>query len=227
MADGEGATNVVVDTLRPVKKLHCSEAVKVKICGITNIEDAIAAAEGGADAIGFVFYDKSPRYVTPQEVTAIVKELPPFITTVGVFVNEKEDVIKEKMAQSGLDVVQLHGDETPQMCGAYSRVIKAFRVREFMDLSVLANYKVQAYLLDTYDDNAYGGTGKLFNWDVAVEAKQFGRIVLAGGLNIENVRDAVRWVGPYAVDVSSAVEETKRKKNHYKIKAFIEEAKSG
>ncbi|MBF0539008.1 MAG: phosphoribosylanthranilate isomerase [Nitrospirae bacterium] len=200
-------------------------SVKIKICGITNVDDAIAAVEAGADAIGFVFYDKSPRCVTPQEVSAIVRELPPFVTTVGVFVNEDEAAIVATMLQSGLDVVQLHGDEGAQLCGAWKRVIKAFRVREFMDLRVLEPYKVQAYLLDTYDDKTYGGTGKLFNWDIALEAKQFGRIVLAGGLSIENVGDAIKRVRPYAVDVSSAVEETKRKKDHSKIKAFIKAAK--
>ncbi|KJU85997.1 N-(5'-phosphoribosyl)anthranilate isomerase [Candidatus Magnetobacterium bavaricum] len=199
--------------------------MKVKICGITNIDDAIAATEAGADALGFVFYDKSPRCVRPGEVAAIVRELPPFITTVGVFVNEAEAAIVAKMTESGLDVVQLHGDEGAELCGVWRKVIKAFRVREFMDLRVLEPYKVHAWLLDAYDDKAYGGTGKLFNWDIALEAGHLGRIVLAGGLTVENVGDAIRRVRPYAVDVSSAVEETKRKKNHAKIKAFITEAK--
>ncbi|MBF0317812.1 MAG: phosphoribosylanthranilate isomerase [Nitrospirae bacterium] len=199
--------------------------VKVKICGITNVDDAVAAADAGADAIGFVFYNKSPRYVTPKEVAAIVAELPPFITTVGVFVNEDEASIIAKMTESGLDVVQLHGDEGVGLCGVWRKVVKAFRVRDFMDLGILESYKVHAWLLDAYDDNAYGGTGKLFNWDIAREAGQFGRIILAGGLTVENVGDAVRWVRPYAVDVSSAVEDTKRKKNHAGIKAFINEAK--
>nr|WP_320414577.1 phosphoribosylanthranilate isomerase [Candidatus Magnetobacterium casensis] len=199
--------------------------VKVKICGITNADDAIVAAEAGADALGFVFYDKSPRCVTPQEVATIVRELPPFITTVGVFVNEGVADVIEKMTQSGLDVVQLHGDEGAEFSGVWSKVIKAFRVRDFVDLGVLQSYKVHAWLLDTYDDKVYGGTGKLFNWDIAMEAGRFGRIVLAGGLTVENVRDAIRRVRPYAVDVSSAVEDTKRKKNHDKIRAFIKEAK--
>jgi len=199
--------------------------VKVKICGITNLDDALAAAEYGADALGFVFYEKSPRAMDFREVGEIVKHLPPFVTTVGVFVNEYPSRIKEITEVSGIDIVQLHGDEPHELCNAWPRIIKAFRVRDFIDLDLLKKYKVSAYLLDAYTSESYGGTGALFNWDIALDAKQFGRVILSGGLTPENIEKAVRWVRPYAVDVSSGVEDTKRRKNHQKMRLFIETAK--
>ncbi len=199
--------------------------VKVKICGITNLDDALAAVDHGADALGFVFYEKSPRVTKTVEVKEIVKHLPPFVTTVGVFVNEHPSRIKEIMEVSGLDIVQLHGDEQQDLCNVWPRVIKAFRVRDFMDLDSLKKYKVSAYLLDTYTSESYGGTGELFNWDIALDTKQFGKIILSGGLKPDNIERAVRWVRPYAVDVSTGVEDTKRRKDHQKMRLFIEAAK--
>jgi phosphoribosylanthranilate isomerase len=202
--------------------------VKVKICGITNTADAAAAVERGADALGFVFFRESPRYVPPQEAGAIIKTLPSFIPAVGVFVDETVERIEETALISGIDLVQLHGDEPPERCGLSRRVIKVIRVKSLDSLSPLNRFKdkVTAFLLDTYTPDALGGTGRIFNWDIAVEAKQFGRIVLAGGLTQDNVADAVRHVRPYAVDVSSGVELSKGKKDHTKIGLFIERAKS-
>lgn len=202
--------------------------VKVKICGITNLEDALAASEYGADALGFVFYKKSPRSVSCADAKAIIKKLPPYITCVGVFVNEDKERIRKIAEQTGIHVVQLHGDEPPSACriSGYP-VIKAIRVKSLDNMDMIKNYwgKVSAFLLDTYSPQTYGGTGQLFNWEIALEAKQFGRIILAGGLSPENVEQAVRYVKPYAIDVSSGVEEEKGKKDLEKMKQFIEKAK--
>lgn len=200
--------------------------VKVKICGITNLDDALAAAECGADALGFVFYEKSPRYITPETAAHIIKVLPPFISTVGVFVDETNEKINDILHVTGLNIVQLHGDESQEMCDSWSRVIKAFRIREFTDLERLKDYTVSAYLLDAYDRDMPGGTGQVFNWDIALEAKNLGKVILAGGLNPDNIARAVTRVRPYAVDVSSGVEKIKGKKDIAKMKLFIERTKS-
>lgn len=199
--------------------------VKVKICGITNIDDALAAVDYGADALGFVFYHKSPRCVTSEKAREIIGQLPPFISTVGVFANEAPEKIKEILEFSGIDILQLHGDEPPDTCYIWHRVIRALRVRDFADLKPLGVCRVSAFLLDTYSAESYGGTGQIFNWDIAVEAKKFGRIILAGGLNPDNIEKAVRYVRPYAVDVSSGIEEEKGKKDLKKMREFIELAK--
>jgi phosphoribosylanthranilate isomerase len=201
--------------------------VKVKICGITNIEDALSAVDYGADALGFVFFKKSPRYITPERAKEIVSYLPPFITTVGVFVNEETEKTKEVMEIAGIDVLQLHGNESPNECRIWHRVIKAFRLRDFTDLKPLEKYRCSAFLLDTYSPESFGGTGQIFNWDIAVEAKRFGRIILSGGLNLDNIEKAVMYVRPYAVDVSSGIEEEKGKKDLKKMREFIELAKKG
>lgn len=203
--------------------------VKVKICGITNLEDALAACEYGADAVGFIFYKKSPRFIEPERVKKIIKDIPPFVTTVGIFVDEDADKINEIVKEVGLNVVQLHGKELPEFCeGIRSKVIKVFRiqgsrVQEFK--GEMKQYRVSAYLLDTYQEGIPGGTGETFNWKIAKEAKGFGRIILAGGLTLQNVAEAVKTVMPYAVDVSSGVEERPGKKDLKKVKEFIERAK--
>jgi phosphoribosylanthranilate isomerase len=199
--------------------------VKVKICGITNLEDAMKAADYGADAMGFVFFKASPRCISPAEAKRIIMKLPPYITTVGVFVNEKMEETEQIANYTLIDIIQLHGHEPPEMCLMNRRVIRAIRVRELNDLEHLKQCVASAYLLDTYDPELYGGTGQIFNWDIAIEAKKLGRIILAGGLTPENVEKAVRWVRPYAVDVSSGVEDEKRRKNHRKMRLFIERAK--
>jgi phosphoribosylanthranilate isomerase len=200
--------------------------VKVKICGITNLEDALAAADFGADALGFVFYEGSPRCVSQDEARDIIRMLPPFLTTVGVFVDKNPDEIRAIMEHVSLDVAQLHGHEPPGACLTAGRVIKAIRVKELSDLEPLRQYRVSAFLLDAYTPESFGGTGQIFNWDIAVDAKQFGNIILAGGLNPDNVKKAIRWVRPYAVDVSSGVEERKGKKDLGKLRLFIERAKA-
>ncbi|NOZ25401.1 MAG: phosphoribosylanthranilate isomerase [Nitrospirae bacterium] len=200
--------------------------VRVKICGITRVEDALKAVEFGADALGFVFYRGSPRFVRPEAVRDIIRELPPFVTTVGVFVDEDPSRISEIVGASGLDVVQLHGSEPEDVCSLWPRVVKAFRVRELTDLEPVVRYRVSAYLLDTYSPDMPGGTGQVFNWDIALEAKRFGPVILSGGLTPDNIDKAVRWVHPYAVDVSSGVEREKGVKDWAKMRLFIERAKS-
>ncbi|NWF52896.1 MAG: phosphoribosylanthranilate isomerase [Nitrospirae bacterium] len=201
--------------------------VKVKICGITNLDDALAAVDFGADALGFVFFSKSPRCVSYDKVETIIKKLPSFITTVGVFVNEKTENIERIVDLTGIDVVQLHGDEPPEMCNLSRRIIKAIRVKSLESLDPLINYKdkVSAFLLDTFTTDIFGGTGQIFNWDIAVDAKIFGRIILAGGLTTDNIVEAIRRVRPYGVDVSSGIELEKGKKDHKKMKLFIDKAK--
>jgi len=200
--------------------------VRVKICGITNLEDAEAAIDFGADALGFVFFKGSPRCVTLQQAEAIICKLPPFVTTVGVFVDETPEIIRSSI-NAGIDVIQLHGEERPEACRFSRRSLKAIRIKSIDSLEPLKTFKsvVSAFLLDAYTTDALGGTGMKFNWDIAVEAKQFGRIILAGGLTPENIADAVLHVRPYGVDVSSGVELEKGKKDHQKMKLFIERAK--
>lgn len=201
--------------------------VRIKICGITNLDDALAAVDFGADALGFVFFRGSPRFISCKDAAAIIKNLPSFITTIGVFVDEKPKEIKKITDSTGIDVIQLHGNEPPEMCNLSRRIIKAIRVKSLESLDPLIYYRdmVSVFLLDTFTPNVFGGTGQIFNWDIAVEAKQFGRIILSGGLTPDNISNAVTRVKPYGVDVSSGVESEKGKKDHKKMKLFIERAK--
>jgi len=201
---------------------------KIKICGITNLDDAKAAIDYGADALGFVFFKESPRNITPKKAAAITARLPAFTTTVGVFVNEPRQTIQKIVEETGIDVIQLHGDEPPEACSLQRRVIKGIRVKSLQSLEPLKRYQdlVSAFLLDTYAQHMLGGTGQVFNWDIAIEAKKFGRVILAGGLTHENISEAIRRVKPYAVDVSSGVEREKGKKDHQKMRLFIERARS-
>nr|WP_275951034.1 phosphoribosylanthranilate isomerase [Desulfuromonas sp. AOP6] len=199
---------------------------RVKICGITSGEDAQVAVRCGADALGFVFYPGSPRCVRPQDVKRIVAGLPPFVTTVGLFVNEEPGRVAKILDMCGLDVAQLHGDEAPATCALPPyRVIKAFRVQDQSSLSILPAYDVSAFLLDSYVAGSYGGTGQRFNWDIAAEAASRYPVILAGGLTPENVAAAVERVRPYAVDVSSGVECSPGRKDPDKVAAFVRSAK--
>ncbi|MBT1077070.1 phosphoribosylanthranilate isomerase [Geobacter grbiciae] len=201
--------------------------VRVKICGITNIEDALTAIAAGADALGFVFHDESPRRVAPDEAAGIIAALPPLIQTVGLFVNRPLAFVNETAARCRLDLVQLHGDEPPEFCDAVERrVIKAFRVRDITSLDPIRHYRVTAHLLDAYSPTAYGGTGLTFNWDIAAAAKEFGPVILAGGLTPDNIREAVEAVNPYAVDVSGGVESAPGRKDPDKVREFIRRAKA-
>lgn len=200
--------------------------VRVKICGITNIEDALQAVEAGADALGFVFHEKSPRYVFPEQAAAIVKALPPFVQAVGLFVNAEPDFVNATLDQCRLDLAQLHGDEPPEYCDQVNRrVMKAFRVKDIESLDPIKNYRVAGHLLDAWSPAAYGGTGLTFNWDIAKIAEKYGPVILAGGLTPDNVRQAVERVAPYAVDVSSGVEAAPGKKDPEKVREFIRQAK--
>jgi phosphoribosylanthranilate isomerase len=201
--------------------------LRVKICGITNIEDALAAIACGADALGFIFYPESPRSVTPEVARAIISTLPPFISTVGVFVDKDIETLKTIVSETGLDVVQLHGSEPPEYCNLDKKTIKAIRVKDISDLDLLNQYKAaSAFLLDTYSPDTIGGTGHVFNWEIALEAKRLGRIILAGGLTPDNIEEAVKLVQPYGIDVASGVEGSEKgKKDHHKLRLFIEKAR--
>jgi phosphoribosylanthranilate isomerase len=199
-------------------------AVRSKICGITRIEDALAAAEAGADAIGLVFYAKSPRAVNVQQAREIIRALPPFVTTVGLFVNASRCELTEILEAVPFDLLQFHGDETPADCEGYSRpYIKALRVRAGDDLEAACKSYASAsgILLDTYVAGVPGGTGETFDWAL-VPAKLSKPVILAGGLSPANVAQAIARVKPWAVDVSGGVEQAKGIKDHARIRAFID-----
>lgn len=202
-------------------------AVRIKICGITRIEDALAAIAAGADAIGFVFYAKSPRAVTPAQARAIIAALPPFVTTVGLFVDMPRAELTRLLAEVPLDLLQFHGDEGPEDCAGYGRpYIKALRVKPGDDVAAaISRYPAASgILLDTYVPGTPGGTGEAFDWSL-VPRDAAKPLILAGGLTPENVGDAVRQVRPYAVDVSGGVEASKGIKDAAKIQAFIQRAR--
>jgi phosphoribosylanthranilate isomerase len=200
--------------------------VRVKICGITNQDDALTAVDAGADALGFVFCDRSPRCVSPQRAAAIIAQLPPFVQAVGLFVDEQAERVNWTADFAGLDLVQLHGDEDPDYCREIRRrVIKAIRVRDHSSLAAMGKFPVAGYLLDAWSPDAHGGTGKSFDWSIAREAARNRSIILAGGLSTENVRDAVDVARPYAVDVSSGVEASPGIKDPGKVRDFIRQAK--
>jgi phosphoribosylanthranilate isomerase len=198
--------------------------VKVKICGITNYKDAIFAAEAGADALGFIFAE-SKRRIEPRDAMDIIRRLPPFVKTVGVFVDEAPEKIKEVVSLCGIDLIQLHGKEMPEMCGQFMPgVIKALGVKDESIIGVVPSYRgnVTGILLDTFSGRMAGGTGKVFNWDLAIKIKETGiPVVLAGGLGPSNIVEAITRVRPYAVDVNSGVEERPGKKNHFLIKELF------
>jgi len=201
-------------------------AVKIKICGITNHDDAQAAIEAGADALGFVFYKSSPRWVQPDVVRRIVGTLPPFVLPVGVFVNEDGKVVRDLMDACGLAVAQLHGDETAAYCEQLGRPAwKAVRLKDAGSFLALAEYKgragVRGVVIDAFSESAYGGTGRRVDWTLAAEAARHAPVILAGGLTQENVHEAVRIVRPDGVDVSSGVEISPGKKDPHKLTAFI------
>ncbi|AGB40388.1 phosphoribosylanthranilate isomerase [Halobacteroides halobius DSM 5150] len=199
---------------------------KIKVCGLTNLEDAKQAAEVGADLLGFIFA-KSPRQVTNREVAKISKELPAGVKKVGVFANQSKAEIKETITKCDLDYIQLHGSESPKFCKQFRLpVIKAFRVKDKTSLSQLREYEVDKYLLDTYVPDKLGGTGKTFNWELAIQAKKYGSIIMAGGLEASNVKLAVKKVSPWAVDVSSGVEVKPGKKDYEQVKEFVESVES-
>jgi phosphoribosylanthranilate isomerase len=201
--------------------------VRVKICGITSPEDARAAVEAGADALGFMFYEPSPRCITPEQAAAIIDELPAHVAKVGVFVDADEAMVRTTAATVGLDTLQFHGNEPPNFCARFElQTIKAFRVKDSDSLSQLPDYDTDAWLLDSHVQGMPGGTGERFNWDLAVEAKRFGRpILLAGGLTTDNAAEAVSQVAPFGLDVSSGVEAAPGCKDATKVATFVVSAK--
>ena len=201
---------------------------KVKICGITNLDDALCACKAGADAIGFIFYKKSPRFITPQEVRDIIGALPQNILKVGVFVNSGEDYVKKVQHLCRLDMLQFHGTESAQFCEKFRnyKIIKAIRVRDARSLAGIKDYRVYAFLFDTYSAGKFGGTARTFNWTLLKGLKELGRpIFLSGGLNARNINRALKTVGPEWLDASSSLESSPGKKDHQKIKKFIAAAK--
>ena len=202
--------------------------VKVKICGITQENDGKKAATLGADAVGFILYKKSPRYVGPYRAKKIISALPPFVIPVGVFVDQKEGAIRDIAQFCGIRTLQFHGSESPDFCRRFRSkgysVIKAFRVSEGFNAVDLKDYQVDAFLFDTYDKDQQGGTGKTFDWQLIRGAKSVGKpIILSGGLNAQNVKAAIEKVGPYAVDVSSGVEEAPGQKSERLLREFFAE----
>jgi len=203
--------------------------VRVKVCGITNPDDASAAVEAGASALGFILYEASPRNVSVTGAAQIIRNLPPFVAKVAVLVDASEEFIRAAIVECGFDTLQFHGNESPEFCRRFPvKTIKAVRIQNAESLSGLAAYETSAWLLDSFVPDKIGGTGEKFNWDLACAAKKFGRpIILAGGLTPANVADAVQRVQPFAVDVSSGVESKPGKKDHAKIRAFIAAARAG
>ncbi len=202
--------------------------VKIKICGITRLEDAQAAVDAGADALGFMFYEKSARHISPQVAAQIAGKIPSWIIKTGVFVNPTAEDVFSAVQNCGLNLLQFHGDETAEFCqtGFGVMTMKAFRIQDSASLEPLRNFPTDALLLDSFVAGKLGGTGEKFNWDLAVAAKEFDKpIFLAGGLSPENVADAVRLVRPFGVDVSSGVESSPGKKDARKIQNFVKAAR--
>ena len=203
----------------------------VKICGITNLEDAVAAISMGADALGFNFYKPSPRYITPQSAREIIEQLPDAVIKVGVFVNEESpNEVRQIANESGVTAVQLHGDESPDYCrelAANQQVIKALAVADDFDPQLINRYQVNAIMLDTKHNTLRGGTGHTFDWSIAQKLrKNVPKLYLAGGLSPENVADAIETVRPYAVDACSSLEESPGKKNKDRMRAFVAAVRS-
>ncbi|MEK6732768.1 MAG: phosphoribosylanthranilate isomerase [Candidatus Omnitrophota bacterium] len=205
--------------------------VRVKFCGITSVEDKDSAIKAGADAIGLVFFKDSPRFVALEKAEIIAKDTPPFVSIVGVFVNERLDFIEECVERCNLNAVQIHGDEDVNYCLKFKdlklqgvKLIKGIRVRDRESLSVIENCPADAILLDAYKKDAYGGTGQGFDRTLAIIAKEYGKnLIISGGLSTDNVYDIIKEVKPYGVDVSSGIESSPGKKNIELMEEFIQE----
>ena len=199
----------------------------VKICGVTSVADAGMAADAGADMIGLIFYPPSPRYVTPEQAGAIVASLPADLPAVGVFVNESFETIAQVVRQSGVSRVQLHGDESPDLCRRLPwHCIKALRFNDQVQPEMMVDYPVDAFLIEGFHGKLYGGGGVKADWQRVASLHGYGRIILAGGLTPDNVQEAIDTVRPYAVDVCSGVEATPGTKDAAKVRAFVTRAKS-
>ena len=202
----------------------------VKICGITNLDDALAAVNAGADALGFNFYKPSPRFIDPQHAREIVSELPSPVMAVGVFVNEETDSLRNIANAAGVTAVQLHGDESVKYCRDLAsdyHVIKTFAVTEHFDTGVVHEYDVEAIMLDTKHAKLRGGTGRVFDWTIAQKIRPLvEKLYLAGGLSPENIADAIETVRPFAVDACSTIEKEPGKKDHARMRAFLDAVRS-
>jgi len=207
--------------------LEAGIVVRVKICGLTNVEDARVAVRAGADALGLIFAE-SPRRVTVEQARDIIREVSPYITTVGVFVDEPTEVIRQVVAETGLTAVQLHGSEHPDVVAELAPIacVKAFRIRDRADLEAMARYRVQGYMVDAFVPGLAGGTGKTVDWGLLEGFQAPGPLILSGGLNPENVVEAVERVRPYAVDVASGVEAEPGRKDHGRVREFIARVRS-
>jgi phosphoribosylanthranilate isomerase len=196
---------------------------QIKICGITRIEDALCAAESGADAVGFIFHKASPRYIAPKRAQEIIAALPAELVTVGVFVNRDAEEVARTVDMCGLDLIQLHGDESPEYCRRFppERVLKAVFLRAPEELPALDAYEVRAFLVDTRDAGRYGGTGKRADWELATRLGKSHPLILAGGLGIGNIGEALSAVAPRAVDINSGCERTPGIKDHHRMKRII------
>jgi phosphoribosylanthranilate isomerase len=196
---------------------------EIKICGITRLEDALCAAECGADAVGFIFHEASPRYITPEKAKAIIAQLPEGIVKVGVFVNREMEVVQWTMEACGLDLIQLHGDESPAYCRRFppERVIKAVSPRTAEELRVLDIYEVRAFLVDARDPGRYGGTGKRADWVLAASIGKTHPLILAGGLDAGSIAEALAAVAPQAVDINSGCESAPGIKDHGRMRQII------
>jgi len=198
-------------------------SVRIKICGITRYEDARIAINLGVDALGFIFYQKSPRFISPSDASDIIRQLPPFVSRVGVFVNETPDTILDIVAKTGINTIQLHGNENPNFCNQFFLpVLKAFSVKPDSDLSIIDNYKISGILLDTWNDAMHGGSGKPFNWTIAKNiCAAHNNVIIAGGLGPSNIEEALSALNPYGVDINSGVEIMPGVKNPHKMRDVI------
>ena len=195
--------------------------IPTKICGITNLDDANVSVENGASALGFIFYKKSPRAISIKNAKSISKQLPNTIICVGVFVNHEKDFIHEAISKVPLDMIQLHSDETPDFCNQFDvPILKALRIKNEASLSIMDQYDVAVFLLDTFSNDQYGGTGETFDWSV-LNRKFKTPIILSGGLNPKNILDAIDAINPSAVDVNSGVESSPGKKDYNKLKSLF------
>jgi phosphoribosylanthranilate isomerase len=202
--------------------------VKVKICGITNLEDAQAAVKAGCDALGFIFYKKSPRYISPRKACQVIAQLPAQVATIGVFVNSRQKTVKRIAGFCRLSMLQFHGNESPAFCRRFKgyKIIKTIKVKDKIDVQKLLRYDVFAFLFDTWAQDQMGGTGRQFDWSLlkhlsGIKAPLF----LSGGLSQKNVKRAVRLYRPDWVDVSSSLERRPGKKDHGRMKKFVQAAK--
>ncbi|MBT4144397.1 MAG: phosphoribosylanthranilate isomerase [Candidatus Marinimicrobia bacterium] len=199
--------------------------IPTKICGITNLSDAQCALENGTSAIGFIFYEKSPRAISIENAKIISDQITGEISRIGVFVNHEKDFIDEAISEVPLNMIQLHGDESPEFCNQFDvPVIKALRIKDDASLSIMDQYKVDGFLLDTFSKDHYGGTGETFDWSL-LNKKSNTPIILSGGLNPENILDAISAVNPSAVDINSGVESSPGLKDHSKIEQLFNQLK--